>query len=740
MLSFLHPGGDVLANFAHGELDARTRDRTAAHLRECDRCQDALRFQTKLDRAATTPASPAPNVIFARALATRGAGERRILPSPANARAPQRSSRHRLGWSSAIAASIIVIAAVVVSRPHDVTASAAQSEMRILPAQPRAGDSIRVVYRPSAGLFAGSSELVLRARLRMPGDAMYGWAVPVSRVKQVAILHRSSSGDYTGSFRLPDSIVFASVVVEDSLAAHLDDNAGRLWEVLTHDAGGTPAYAALDQRVNDLMGRSWEEAYATSKRMTQLYPDRYDSWSLRVFFERALFGDAGGDSLAKAYDARMSALIAAAKARPSLSDEEIGTIFFARRTRAYRDNSATGADTAEMEYWLNRMLREHPRHMQLAQHYAFHFTPEQWKHPGREMLDSLERLYARFAPLTGPGTNLILSGERVAESMKDDSAYRRWSERSAEVRRGEDSKSLGLALLQRPHLRTEGQAMLRRILASPPEALARARRLQEDRRAYLRRADGSRSTVLAALGESLVAEGKTRAALDTLGLAAKGNWDPGLFNSLRAAYAVAGDSMGVQVMRARAVVDPRTPADSVVTLTAAGRGRNDNASWGALVNDARHELRSRLLEQAIVRPLRGAPSLDDAGGKTHTLRSLTEGKPTAVIFWSRHCGFAIEALPTILGVADRMTREGSRVLFVVDEPPSTDIKRYLASRHWSLPVYHDTRSEMRSAFASFGTPAYYVIDEAGRIRFSEVNGEAELIAQVEALRSERGKN
>ncbi|MEO8333679.1 MAG: TlpA disulfide reductase family protein [bacterium] len=256
----------------------------------------------------------------------------------------------------------------------------------------------------------------------------------------------------------------------------------------------------------------------------------------------------------------------------------------------------------------------------------------------------------------------------------------------------------------------------------------------------MRRADGSRRAVLAALGGSLIADGRTNAALDTLRLAAQGSWDLLLFNNLRAAYTVAGDSMGVQVMRARAVVDPRTPADSVVALTAAGRGQHANAQWDALVNDARHEMHARMLERALVRPLRGAPTLDDAEGKKHTLRSLTEGKPTAVIFWSRHCGFAIEALPTILAVADRMTRERSRVLFVVDEPPSADIKRYLASRHWNLPVYHDTRGEMLSAFAAFGTPAYYVLDETGRIRFNEVTGESELIAQVAALRDEHGKD
>ena len=733
MPPFLHPADDVLAEFATDALDAPSRERTATHLRGCARCQEVVRFHIALDRAIGAPAPAAPKAILAEALAARASGVRRILPIADDVLENRALSRRRLGWSSAIAASIVVVALATVGRPHDVTASAAQSEMRITPANPRPGDSIHVLYRPSSGLFGGHSEVVLRARLRTSGDGMYGGSVPGARVRPVATLHRSSSGDYTGGFVLPDSIVFASMVVEDSLAAHVDDNGERLWEVMTYAADHKPTFAALNQRVSDLMGRSWEEAYATSKRMTQLYPDRYDSWSLRVFFERALFGDAGADSLAKAYDARMEALIAAAKARSSLSDAEIGTIFFDRRARAHRP-SVTAADTTEFEYWLNRMLREHPRHMQLAQHYAFQFTPAQWKHPEHEMLDSLERLYARFAPLTGVGSNLALSGERLAESMHDDAAYRRWTERYEGMDGGESSYGLGLALLKRPQFRHDGQAMLRRVLLSSPEAFARTRHLQEDRMAYLRRVDDTRRKILSGLGRSLVDDGHTRAGLDTLALAANGSWDPELFNSLRAAYSAAGDSMGVETMLARAVVDPRTPIDSVTAFNAAGRAATKDR-WNSLVTDARREMHAQLLSRSIVRPLRGSPSLDDADGHGHTLRSLAAGKPTAVIFWSRHCGFAIQALPDIADVAERMTRTGNTVLFVVDEPPSAEIKKYLAARHWKLPIYHDTRSEMLNAFASFGTPAYYVIDDAGRIRFDEVDGVGELIAQVEALRS-----
>ena len=78
--------------------------------------------------------------------------------------------------------------------------------------------------------------------------------------------------------------------------------------------------------------------------------------------------------------------------------------------------------------------------------------------------------------------------------------------------------------------------------------------------------------------------------------------------------------------------------------------------------------------------------------------------PAAVVFWSRHCG-AIEALPSITRLAERLAREGSRLLLVVDEAPSAELTRYLAARQWTLPAYYDVRGEMRNAFSSFALTA-----------------------------------
>jgi hypothetical protein len=524
--------------------------------------------------------------------------------------------------------------------------------------------------------------------------------------------------------------------VEDTLANHVDDNGGRNWEVLTHDAAGSPSYDALHQRINDLMGRSWEQGYATSKRLTELYPHRFDAWAMRAFFERALFGEARGDSVGRPHVATMDSLAAAARLRPQLTASEIGSIYFDRVVRARSRKGATAADTADAAYWLNRLQHEHPGHMQLAQYYALRITPDEWKHPAA-ILDTLELVYPRFVPMHTPGGSLIQSAMRAVKLGRDDAAYRRWSERSAGLGGyGDSAYRLARALVKRPSLRREGEAALRRLLGSSSAMFVGMRSLEEDRRSYLQRAEDGRHVALAELGRALIADGHTRAGLDTLGLAANGSWDPALFENLLAAYAAAGDSTGMQAMRVRLAVDPRTPEDSIGAMTISGRARLGSARWDSLTNVAKGEMHARVLDRAFVHSLRGTPSLAGEDGRMRALRDLTGGRPAAVIFWSRDCGWAIEALPTIAQVAARMTREGKQVVFVVDERPSAELKQYLTSRHWSLPIYYDTRREMQDAFSKFGTPSYYVIDGSGRIRFDEVAEVADLLTQMEALAAE----
>ena len=720
-----HPRADDLVAFSRDRLDAPTRTRVSAHARACVHCQRSLRVLMAL-RDASAPAPDAPDFILERALASRAAGERYILPAAAES-AVRVHPRARLLAASAAAVVVATIGAFALL-PGSVEAVGSSSMLTMVPARPHARDTIRVSYRPGAGLFADEDTLVLRASLRVPGDRSYPAAVPRTRVRPVAMLIRGKGGEFTASFVLPDSVVYASLVVENRDVSRIDRDGGHAWELFVHDSKGQPTYESLDQRTHDMMGQSWEEGYATAKRLTVLYPDRVGSWAWRRNFDSWLLGPQAADSVNKSFAKRLDALIRRAKSWDRLSEGDAETIFFESMVRARRGNAA---DSAEFRYWLERVTREYPHHPQLGQYYAFNFSPAEYRKPAF-MLDSLEHLYANLQPLSGHARSLLTVALQASTRANDDSAYARWAGRLY----AHSPEDLALALAERPAFRLVAMESIRSLLAANNDSSISRRGLMETAAQYRLRLDDGRSKLLAALGRALVAEGGVAAGLDTLNLAARGTWDVSLFRSLRAVYRTAGDSAGVMAMNARVSVDPRTNVDTASRLAAAGRLQVGAQHWDSLVGFARGEMLGRLLARAIESPLRKAPTLVDSTGKTMTLRSLSAGAPVAIIIWSRNCGAAIDRLPEIAKTFARLSAQGKRVLFVADEAPSSGVREVLAKYAWKFPVYYDARGEVTTALASFGTPGFYVLDAAGHMRFNFAEESADVIAQMDAVASE----
>jgi hypothetical protein len=717
-IPFRHPALDVLAAFTAGELSPSERNRIAGHLRDCPACQESLRFTHQLEAtSAQLPIVDVPDGLRARILSSRAAGTRTILPARPTELAPR--SWRRVGTAIAAAAALVT-ALVLVMQPGELAAVAVDSELQLLPPRPQLGDQLTIMYKPAPGLFPQADSLILRARLRTPRDEMYR----AHQTRAVAVLRSTGDGAYRTTVTLPDSIVFASFAVEDAAAERIDDHSGRLWEFTAHEQNGIPLYDAIEQRVNDMMGRSWEEAYASAKRLAELYPDRIGAWTLREFFERALYGDAA-DSVSASYRPRLERLIAEAKSLPSISEADMGVIFF--RQRPPREK-ATAADSAEFKYWWTRMNREYPRHPQVAQHLAFYAYSGA---PG-VILDSLEAAYPRLVPLHGAGRNVYNAAFYAADQANDHRAYRRWLERSlAHV--PDSARRMAVALATRPPFRPEGIEALRALLRRPAAELGVPRQLTQNRVDYARTLDDARRRLLAALGTALVADGQIKAGIDTLTLASRGAWDVEVFRTVAAAYLTAGDTASAMSARARIAADPRTTSGTVDSLGATGRKYFGSARWDSAVAVARSEMHQRLLERSEARSLRGKARVTAADGRVVDLSALTLNKPAVVIFWSRHCGAAIDALPAIARAANRLHENGTPVLLVVDDAVKSDVGAYLVSKNWKLPVYHDTEGNVANAFANFGTPLYYVLDGAGRIRFDSVEHPLQLVAQVEAL-------
>jgi hypothetical protein len=503
--------------------------------------------------------------------------------------------------------------------------------------------------------------------------------------------------------------------------------------VITHAPDGRPAFDALRQRANDMMGRSWEEGYATARQLTELYPDRFASWDLREFFERALLGEQEGKALAERYHRRVDSLLAVAKARPALSYSEIGTAFYRSWVRV-RFEKATAADSAELDYWWARIRREYPRHEQVGQRLAIDLGSTHRDKP-RAILDSLEVVYDALTPLRGGGLNIIHTATFAARQANDSAAMRTWAQRLLAGRADSAFQAALLDAADSNH-RSSAMAALRSFLRPSAIGLVRERRLVESAAAYDRRVQNARRRALVALGRALLADGQRAAALDTLSVAARGGWDPVVFREIRGAALAAGDTATAVQVSAKLAVDPRTASGVSDTLSSFSRLMVGDGRWNSMLVGARGEMHASYLARAVSRPVRGTPRIAAADGRAVRVRDLIARQPTVFIFWSRNCGAAMEALPEIVAIGERLKREGANVIFLADEPPSAEAQRYLADRKLSIPTYYDRDGEAKTAFANFGTPRYYVVDGAGQIRFEQVSALPELLTQVAALRSE----
>jgi peroxiredoxin len=190
-------------------------------------------------------------------------------------------------------------------------------------------------------------------------------------------------------------------------------------------------------------------------------------------------------------------------------------------------------------------------------------------------------------------------------------------------------------------------------------------------------------------------------------------------------------------MASREAVDPRTEPSVLDTLRSFAASRIGARDWSARLDAARAELVERVLASGSTRSLAGggAVRLMDVGGDTQELRALADGKVTVVAFWSRFCLPAVQELPKLNAAAARLTSVGVRVIGIVEEASlSPVLHAFLYQKHVTMPTYLDAWHEASRAFNQWGTPYYYVLDPAGRVRFDVVTSADELLVRAEALR------
>ncbi|MFN2602680.1 MAG: TlpA disulfide reductase family protein [Gemmatimonadaceae bacterium] len=623
--------------------------------------------------------------------------------------------------TATIAVAFLTIAAAVLAMRAVGFARENESRLVVSPIAPRVGEHIKIQYRPDVASFERAKRLILRGRLRTPQNAMYSSG---TTVKTLAILDRGDDGVFRGGFVLPDSVVYVAMVVEDSLATVVDDRNGLLWAVSVHDVDGKPTLDALTQRQNDFMGRSWEEAYSAAKLNAQLHPQYVVVWNNLEFFERALLGDAAADSLAADRRAMIDLLIRGDSSAAQTPSTELSAIVW----RSYVKHDSTA-----FKYWYDRLRREAPHDPQVAQMATVRLARQFQTTAPQTLLDSLERLWATVAPVSGPGNMIISTGRQVARNLGDDKAFLRWVERGS----GEDSLfRTGVALASFAPTRENGMDRIRAALRQSPNDFAADRPLTLNNTEYRRVLADRRRELLAALGEALIAAHKPREGLDTLSLAVSDGWNVQLLRRVASQQMMLGDTSGALAVEAKISVDPRTSrahVDSISRLAVARLGPNP---WADARANAQKQMVREVMNDAQQRNIPGDPTVVNTAREVQHLKSLTAGHPSVVVYWSRHCGAALEALPTIDSVGQSLHRRGIAAYLIADEPPSAETAKFFREHMIKMPILYDSRMEVSSALRNFGTPAYYVLDEQGRIRFDQVDEVNDLLLQVAVIDAE----
>ena len=599
-------------------------------------------------------------------------------------------------------------------------------QLRFDPAQPQQGGRVTVAYEPITAL-ARESRLLLRAHYRtIHGEAhTTPPSTPGALMLTVAALQRSPDGRFKGSFNLPDSVVYATFSVENTTGSVVDDYGTRLWELLRHAPDGRPAIDALEQRVNDLVGRNSQEAFATARRMTELYPDRAQAWAYLRHFEELLLGAARADSI-KALQAARIARLSDQYRTQKPSAHELGYMSFY--------TSVAGVDSATVHYWLARAQQEAPANALSLFRRGDVFFARYMRDPP-QLLREFESLWRDAGPalnISFVGTSLsramVGTNFSMARSTGDTAAITRWAERYA-ARGRYNRRSAALQLVRLPAFRERGMNWLRSELRTLAQKLPQHRYLGETLAEQERRHAREARPLLAALGRALIAQGQIKAGLDTLKRADDGTWDLELYRASAPARLSAGDTAGALRMYALMLADPRTTAAARDSIPPQAQ---EYLAW------ARAELPRRVLAQTLHQPLRSPVSLVDTAGATHDLRALATGPATLMVYWSRFCGHSVAELPAIQALAVRLVPMGVRVITITSEAWSPALRDWIRDRKLALPVYSDPTNSLKLALNAWATPAYWLLDAQGDVRFTfdKLNGPRildELVVQAFAL-------
>lgn len=729
-LSSPHPSLDALHTLhtlqranENANTDVEVTSAIGVHVASCDVCQQSLVSLKAMSTASSRLEGPVASAALKSRMLSSVASD--FAPIATNDTCATKVSTRRGRWMTMAAAAAALVAVTVVSlltSTPSVEAGGTAGTMHLSTTTPRNGDRVTVQFVPGASL-GRFKVLRLRARIRTAHAPSYAAGIPVTTLAE---LTRARDGSFNASFTLPDSIVFAAIAVEDTSASEIDDNGGRTWEVSRADAAGKVTFAALEQRAHDLMGRNWEEITSTAERMVRDFPNDLRAWSwLRT---SQTWRGVPDDSIRAFHRAREAAFDKSLRADASLSSEAIGEMYWYAR----------GLDSAGGAYWESRLRRDAPNNSFAIQLRLFEALDKLRK--AGDTTTAIRTFDELWQSAPAARRDQVSSyAMAIANGTRDAAQIRIWSDRllaqPATIPQPGLIRRVATDFTSVPALHDEGLNRLRAELARLSSPAQQHRALDETREEYRARLDRSTRATLTALGRALVRDGKHRAALDTLALAAAVGWNVDVFRAVREASLSAGDSSTAVTMSARLAVDPRTSPERRELLAKFGIDRIGAAAWSAAQRAQQREFVDRTLSATRTRTIAKPVNLVGLDGAAQELRAMTKGQVTIVAFWSRFCGPAIEVIPRLHQLATRLGEEGIRTITILEETQSSpELAAFLTQHDFTLPVLLDAKKEASQAFNQWGTPYFYVLDPQGRIVFEPTSDIDELLVNAEAVR------
>ncbi len=612
------------------------------------------------------------------------------------------------------------IPGVVCAQEHELVTEA---RLRFSPEAPLANSRILVNYTPIE-MLAGEHELVLRGHFRTERDRRYEGL----RNIQLAKLKLAANGTFTASFTLDDHAVYAAFVVENNAGQRIDANGGKLFELLVHGEDGEPRYHSLIQRAYDHTGRNWITAYESNRFAMELYPDSLHGWAMLRFHEEVALGTSGSDSLLAWHKENFRGIHEEYAHRTQLSPATVVAI------QGYAQDVE---DSVSLAFWTERARNESRGTRSWAQIVGIEIFRKFFEDRDADAALTAFEEYWPYAE--GTGSQMLSWALQMAAD--DLSATDRWIERL--LAGGSSEFSAARVLARFPERRERALELARKGLDRPAWAgrehadlaVHPGRPLGRTVSEYARTRARQWEDRLVTYSELLSAAGEEDEALEALEEAAATAVDPAVLQRLADVKLSRGDIAGAARGYAVVAADPLTSIAEADSLAALVRQNPEGPEWRALLESAE----ARMLPRILADTVRWAPrpsSVVDKRGNGVPFSDLIAGRTTVLIFWTRGCGYSVDEIPQLLRLRELLDPNAVQILSVTtDDQPGPGMEEFIAARGMTYPVYYDLGAEAQNAFGVSGTPAYFVLDARGNVRFafsrvSDIPRQLEALAQL----------